>query len=228
MPKFLVVVPARGGSKRVPGKNIRPLGGRPLLAHTLACAVSADLGCPIIVSTEDPAIADVARSCGVAVIDRPAALATDTASTEDVLLHVLDAMSPARPEWVITLPPTAPFRRASTLRRFTDAIAGAPELQDCLMSVTEDRGDFWTLSADGSLGRLFPNAPRRQQDRAPLYLENSAIYVTRVAALEATRSVLGNRVRGIAIDRLEGFDINDELDFAIAEALLAAGVTHAP
>jgi CMP-N-acetylneuraminic acid synthetase len=99
---------------------------------------------------------------------------------------------------------------------------------DCLFSLTETRASLWHSGADGKIARLFPDAPRRQQDRAPLYEENSAIYVTAVPALRATGSVLGTSQRGIAIDPIEGFDINSELDFVIAEALRGAEPSLAP
>ena len=91
------------------------------------------------------------------------------------------------------------------------------------MSVTEDRGDYWQMSdREGTISRLFADAPRRQQDRQPLYEENSAIYMTKCTALRETGSVLGKRVRGKTIDPLEAFDINTETDFRIAEAMALA------
>ena len=219
---FMVVIPARGGSKRAPRKNIRPLGNRPLLAFAIAAAVEAGLGDATRVSTEDSEIAATATRLGCRVLPRPDALATDLASTESVLLHALDeaAKQGWRPTWIMTLPPTSPFRRARTIRFFLDRASDAGV--DCLFSVTETRADLWRCDAAGKIARLFPDAPRRQQDRAPLYEENSAVYLTTVAALRATGSVLGESQRAVAIDPLEGFDINSEFDFAIASALLAA------
>jgi CMP-N,N'-diacetyllegionaminic acid synthase len=219
---FMAVIPARGGSKRAPRKNIRPLGNRPLLAFTIAAAREAGLGNATRVSTEDSEIAETAMRLGCSVLRRPDPLATDLASTESVLLHALDeaAKQGWRPTWILTLPPTSPFRRARTIRFFLDRAADAGV--DCLFSVTETRADLWCRDAAGQIARLFPGAPRRQQDRAPLYEENSAVYLTSVAALYATGSVLGKSQQAVAIDPLEGFDINSELDFAIANALVAA------
>jgi CMP-N-acetylneuraminic acid synthetase len=225
---FIAVIPARGGSKRAPRKNIRALGDRPLVAHTIAAAREAGLGEATLVSTEDGEIAAVAKQWGCRVVIRPDALATDQASTEGVLLHALDEAAEQgwHPEWILTLPPTSPFRRAATIRFFMDQAAAADV--DCLLSLTETRASLWWRDAAGHIARLFPEAPRRQQDRAPLYEENSAIYLTRVAALRATGSVLGRSQRAVAIDPLEGFDINSELDLAIAGALLAVQPTLAP
>jgi len=225
---LMAVIPARGGSKRAPRKNIRRLGEQPLLAFTIAAAREAGLGDATLVSTDDSEIADVATRLGCRVLPRPAALATDAASTEGVLLHALDEVAREGwyPKWLLTLPPTSPFRRAKTIRFFVDHVADADA--DCMFSVTETRSDLWRRDAAGTMVRLFPDAPRRQQDRAPLYEENSAIYLTSVAALRATGSVLGRSQRAVLIDPLEGFDINSELDFAVATALLGAEPTLEP
>ena len=149
-------------------------------------------------------------------------MAADTASTESVLLHALDVMQGEGRSfvWVMTLPPSSPLRCPQTIVEFAESVRGDPEAQDCLMSIHEDRGDFWTRDPDGSLQRLFPCAPRRQQDREPLWEENSAIYVSSVAALRSTGSILGNRVRGIPIDPIEALDIHTDRDLVTAEALL--------
>jgi CMP-N,N'-diacetyllegionaminic acid synthase len=225
---FMAVIPARGGSKRAPRKNIRPLGGKPLLVYTIAAAREAGLGDATFVSTEDAEIAAVAKALGCAVIPRPDTLATDAASTEGVLLHALDeaAKQGWHPKWILTLPPTSPFRRASTIRFFMDHAAASGV--DCLLALTENRASLWRHAPDGKIARLFPDAPRRQQDRAPLYEENSAIYLTAVPVLRATGLVLGTSQRGIAIDPIEGFDINSELDFVLAEALRSVEPSLAP
>lgn len=224
MSRLVIVVPARGGSKRVPGKNIHPLNGRPLLTYTLVVARQAALDAPIIVSTDDDGVAAVAEQPGIRVIRRPPDLATDTASTEAALLHVLDTLDAegSRPDWVMTLPPTSPLRSAATIRIFAEEVVRRPDDQDCLMSVTENRGDFWLWSEIDGWRRLFPDAPRRQQDRTPLYEENSAVYVTKVGALRATGSILGRSVRCLVVDPVEGFDINTRDDFHLAEALIKA------
>ncbi len=220
---MIIVIPARGGSKRVPHKNIHPLKGKPLLAYTLESIAATGLNIATYISTDDEHIAAVARAYpGVETIVRPAEIACDKASTEAVLLHVLDILAKRNqePQWLMTLPPTSPFRSAETIRNFAEAIKECSDDVDCFMSVTENRGDFWHMGALGRMDRLFPNAPRRQQERAPLYEENSAVYVTRTKALRDTGLILGRTVRGIAIPALEGFDINTPLDLKIAEALI--------
>ena len=120
----------------------------------------------------------------------------------------------------MTLPPTAAVRRIETVRRSATIGADDPDGQDCLFTVTENRGDFWQKRSDGNLERLFPDAPRRQQDRKPLWEENSAVYLTRIESLRHTGSILGKKARGMIIDRSEAWDINTPFDILVAEALL--------
>ncbi|WP_271570350.1 acylneuraminate cytidylyltransferase family protein [Bradyrhizobium sp. CCBAU 11386] len=219
---MIVVVPARAGSKRLPFKNIALLAGRPLLWYTLQGAREAGCLADLVVSTDAEVIADLARAAGARVLMRPTELADDTASTEAVLLHVLDVLAGEgrNDDWVMTLPPTSPFRTAGTISAFFEGARELPDNIDCLMSVTETRGDYWRRMADGSFQRLFPDAPRRQQDREPLFEENSAVYVTRASALRQTGSILGRAVRAFAIRPREALDINTPEDLALAEALL--------
>lgn len=221
---MIVIVPARGGSKRIPLKNIAPLAGRPLLAHTLDTVRDIGLLPDLVVTTDSGAVACVAAAGGARVVMRPAELANDTASTEVALLHALDVLAAEgrHDDWVMTLPPTSPFRAGRTIRAFAQMAEELPEDIDCLMSVTESRGDYWRCLPDGGFQRLFPEAPRRQQDREPLFEENSAIYVTRVNVLRATGSILGRSVRALPIPPLEALDINTPDNLVLAEALLAA------
>ena len=122
--KILAVVTARGGSKRLPGKNVRPLGGIPLLTWSINVASGIPEVCDILVSTDDPAIADIARDAGALVPWlRPAELATDDASSVDVCLHALDWYEAAHGavDGLLLLQPTSPLRRRATLERGLDA-----------------------------------------------------------------------------------------------------------
>ena len=104
---------------------------------------------------------------------------------------------------------------------FTNEVLNTSDDFDCLMSVTENRGDFWQWDGSSEPKRLFPNAARRQQDREPLYEENSAIYITSVEALQNTGSILGGNVRIRTIPQMAAYDINTEEDFLIAESIAA-------
>lgn len=229
MSEILIVVPARGGSKRVPRKNITPLGGMPLLEWTL---IAAKRGLPqtrLIVSTEDDEIARLTNDLGVQVIKRPVDLATDIASTEGVLLHVIDSVASdsVTPDWVMCLPPSSPFRSPDTIAKVAQH-AGQDDLIDCYFTVTESRGDFWRPAADGVWRRMEADAPRRQQDREPLYEENSAIYLTRISALRQTNFIMGSCAIGIPMDQVEATDINTPKDIQFANALITAGLARTP
>lgn len=219
---MIIVIPARGGSKRVPYKNIYPLRGKPLLSHTLETIAEARLDVPCYVTTDDNRVAQVANVySGVKVLMRPKELSCDNSPTEDALLHLLDYLANTGefPEWVMTLPPTSPFRSANTIRSFLGLVVDCPSNIDCFMSVTKNHSDFWLKESQGTMRRLFPNAARRQQDRTPMFEENSAVYLTRVQALRKTRLILGNKVVGVEIPEIEGFDINTLEDISMAEHL---------
>jgi N-acylneuraminate cytidylyltransferase len=212
---MLCVIPARGGSKRILNKNIAMVGGKPMLYWTILAAQEA--GLDPIVSTESDEIGKVATQCGAKVSRRPLALASDTSSTEDTLIHVYDSQ-PVRSEWVMCLPPTSPCRTAATIQHVLSV--HRDEAIDCLMTVTEYHGDLWRKHRD-LLERVNQGAPRRQQDREAQWEENSAVYLTRATSLWMTRSVLGyGNVVGIPISREEGLDVNDHLDLRIADMIL--------
>lgn len=219
---LLIVIPARGGSKGIPKKNIRPLNGKPLLAYTLEAAIKADVSPHIYVSTDCPEISAITANFGGRVIRRPEAIAHDTASTEAALLHALDTVEASGDRFsaILTLPPTSPLRTSATISAFVERFYEVSDRYDALLSLSEHRGDFWVQEGEGQYRRLFPNAPRRRQERQPLYLENSAMYATRVDALRATSFILGRSSTGFLISDREALDINEPLDLLIAEQLL--------
>nr|WP_281354728.1 acylneuraminate cytidylyltransferase family protein [Roseospira navarrensis] len=216
----MAVVPARGGSKSVPGKNIRSLGGRPLLAHTLAQAAAVPALDAVVVSTDDETIAATAAQYDGRVVHRPADLATDTAPTEWALLHALDTLEAAGEafDYVMVLEPTSPFRRPATIAACMDHIVAHDGRS--LMTVTESRANIGRV-ADGMFRPLVPGAPRRRQDRQAFHIESSTVYVARTDFLRATGSLVCDDWLAVVVDEAEAVDINTPLDFALAEAMLA-------
>ena len=222
MPYVLAVIPARGGSKSIPLKNIKPLAGKPLLAYTIEAAKQSRHLDRCVVSTDHDDIAKIAAGCGAEVIRRPAEYATDQAPTESALLHVLDILGASgyRPDFVVTLEPTSPLRTARLIDRCVELAIERTDA-DCVLTVSETRKCYGRLM-EGRFEYLFPDQPRRRQDRTPLYEESSTVYVTRTVALERYRSVLGlARYAVVVEDPREAIDINEPLDFLIAEAALA-------
>lgn len=218
--RFLAVIPARGGSKGVPRKNIRPLNGRPLLAYTVdqtRGVAELDL---TVVSTDDPEIRAAALETGVRVVDRPAALATDSSPTEAALRHALEALAaqgePAF-DYVVVLEPTSPLRSSETIRNSIQTIVdrGAASL----LGVRETRENIGTLE-HGCFRPLRTDAPRRRQDRKPFYIESSTIYACRVGYLMATGSLVAEDWCAYVVPDNESVDINTLEDFALAECLI--------
>lgn len=227
--RYLAVVPARGGSKGIPKKNIVPLCGKPLLGYTLEWMARVQEKEPqmqidVVVSTDSDEIASVAKKyCNVEVVMRPSNISGDTASTEMALFHAIEAMQAEKNvvyDAVLTLQPTSPFRREQTFINFIHQFEDDIDKFDALLSLHETRTDYWILKDDGMYGRLHPDASRRRQEREPMYIENSAYYVTKIKALYRTKSVLGTKVNGFLIDETEGLDINTPIDLAIAEAMM--------
>ena len=163
-----------------------------------------------------------ATAFGVRALARPAEFATATSSTESVLLHALDVLDGEgeRTEWVVTLPPTSPFRRAATLVRLVDEATADPEAQDCLMTVTEDRRDLWRMEPTSAAGAPVPRrSPAPAGPRAAVRGEQRRVRHAgrRAAAHRAACSAAG--FVAVVIDPIEAFDLNTEADFAIAEVL---------
>lgn len=222
--RYLVVIPARGGSKGIPHKNIYRIAGKPLLVYAIESMSGVEYEGDLVVSTDDDEIAAIALKYeNVMVIKRPDEISHDTAKTEAALIHALKYMEEKydkKYDAVVTLQPTSPLRESRTIQDFLRAYERDIQKYDALLTLSEDRSDFWIQKPDGSYGRLFPDAPRRRQERNPLYVENSAIYVTSRESLLECNSVLGKRVNGYVINTAEGVDINEFSDIAMAESLL--------
>ena len=156
---FVIVIPARGGSKRVKKKNMALLAGKPLLLYTLNILDELGMQKYGYVSTDDEKIAAFAKKHNVACIKRPPSLSGDEVSTE-VLLHAIQNIRMNDVEWVITLPPTSPLRTSNLVGRFIDNLKTVHSEVDCLMTVTVSRGDYWKFDSSGEFKRLFPTAPK--------------------------------------------------------------------
>ena len=210
------VIPARGGSKGIPRKNLVPLGGEPLVVHTLRAAAAARLLDAVVVSTDDTDIAAVARTHGVEVVERPAALARDDSPTEDALIHAVETLG-VEPEYVVTLEPTSPLRTGRLIDRCLEL--AYRERADAVVTVAETSPMVGRLRGD-RFEFLLPGLPRRRQDRDALYRESSTVWVTRTAHLLARRSVLADPLHAVIVPDDEAIDVNTPLDLVVAEALL--------
>lgn len=202
---MVTVIPARGGSKGLPGKNIRSFCGKPLLAWSILQAPV-----PVYVSSDDDEILDVAAQYGATGIKRPPELSTDTCASETALLHALDIIGPV--DKIVFLQPTSPLRWATDVHRavklFDDA--GADSLFSCC-----ELQDFcgWTEKEGRLEGLTFDPFNRgRRQDRKPLYLENGSIYIFKPEILRAGNR-LGGKVVRYPMQFWQSFEIDDEETF---------------
>ena len=220
----LGLIPARGGSKGLPGKNIRPLGGRPLIAWTIQAALEASEVSRVLVSTDDPDIAAAAAAAGAEVPAlRPAELARDDTAAMDVVRHALDAWASPDEQEVALLQPTSPLRTAEDIdgcvrerRRL-----GAPI---CVSVCEADKPPWWIFSLDAH-ARLEPFMERpaatRRQDLPPAYALNGAVYTAAVDALRGLDRFVTPDTAAYVMAKSRSVDIDDAVDFALAEALMA-------
>jgi len=223
--RVIAVVPARGGSKSIPGKNIRPLGGKPLLAWSIDVARQVSEIDRVIVSTDDDQIAAVGRASGAEIYPRPAHLATDTALVIDALKDLLRTLRAEGedPEWVILLEATCPLRSADDVRACLKLVGeGGFDSAATFKDAELNPHRAWKIVA-GSPQVFIPGAipwlPRQQQPKA--YQLNGAVYVFRASmlALEA-QSLLVGKVGAVMMPRDRSQDIDDSIDFTIVEAIL--------
>lgn len=221
--KYLAVIPARGGSKGLPGKNLRLLAGKPLIAWSIEQALqSSRIDC-VHVSTDDPEIAEVARAHGADVpYMRPAELAQDTTPTEPVLTYALDWYARAGRTFdaVVLLQPTSPLRFPGTLGTALEAFEARGA--ESLLGVCENHHFFWRNSEDPVALYDYRNRPRRQdigpEDR--WYRENGSIYVTRASAFRRHSNRLCDPIYMHVMREEEGWEIDSLADFTVVEALM--------
>ena len=223
MTQVLAIIPARGGSKGVPGKNLRIIDGKPLIVHSIDQALAARAQMDIIVSTDDPEIASVARAAGANVpFMRPAELAKDTTPTEPVLLHALEHMENAGNGYdaVMLLQPTSPLRLSGTIDRAIDEFTNAGA--DSLVGVAETHAFHWWDGDAPTASYDYANRPRRQDipPEETTYRETGSIYLTRSDILKRHRNRLAGRIHLFKMEPCETWEIDSELDFAILEVLM--------
>ena len=225
IPRYLAVVPARSGSQRLPGKNLLPLGGRPLLGHTLEAARAARRLDAVVVSTDSQQIADYAQSVGVDAQGlRPPEISDDASPVVAALQDAYAKFSRRQPPVaaVVLLQPTSPLR---TARHIDEAVelfesSGADTVTAVRLSIEHP---CWTWREAGDA--LVPYASMREVelDRCALprtFVETGAIYIIKTSVLEAGR-IYGDKVVGYRMDALDSVDIDTAIDFEWAEFILA-------
>lgn len=219
------LIPARGGSKGVPRKNLRPLGGSPLIVHTIKAALQARCLAGVFVSTEDAETRQVAESAGARVIARPVELASDETAALPVIRHalpIMDAALGAKVDVLVYLQATTPFRNAADINA-TVALLDDPAAESAVSVVQVTRVHPFKLKriVDGQLQPYSAVEPEgtRRQDLPPAFVRNGGIYASRRRTIEAG-SLYGGDIRAHIMPEERSVEIDTELDFAFAELIL--------
>lgn len=218
----VAVIPARGGSKRVPRKNLRVIGGVPLVAHSVLHALAAESVDVVVVTTDDAEIAAVSRRYGAELVERPHELAQDVSTSESAVIHALDqrrAEGHDDPELLVLLQPTSPARRAGEIDAAIERLVqlGA----DSLFSAAPDRALYWLAAPDGPSPQNYDPAARlRDQEMAPQYRENGSIYVMRTELLRASGVRLGGTIAIYPMDLWSSFQLDSEEDAELLDWIL--------
>lgn len=228
--RVVAAIFARGGSKGVHRKNVRVLAGRPLIGWSIEVARAVHRVSRVVVSTDDPEIADVARACGAEVpFIRPAALATDAASEwlawQHLVAHVGGGFGDEPDDTLLSVPTTSPLRNAEDLEACLDALESSQA--DVAITVTpasrHPAFNMVTRDADGYAAlamRLDPPVVRRQ-DAPPMFDITTVAYAVRVSFIHRARGVFDGRVATALVPIERALDIDSEHDLAIAEWLMA-------
>jgi CMP-N,N'-diacetyllegionaminic acid synthase len=236
MPTAVALVPARAGSERVPGKNVIPLGGHPLIAYSIAAARQAGLFETVVVSTDSEKIAEVARRYGAEVPAlRPPEMATAVSPDIEWVLHV---MAGRAEELFSILRPTSPFRIAKTIRRAWEQLLALGDRADSIRAVEPVRqhpGKMWVL--DGDLMRPLldqkaqgtPSYSTQTKALPRVYVQNSSLEIAWSRVLSGPRpEIAGGRIVPFFTEGWEGFSIDHPGDVAAAERAIAAGEAELP
>ena len=220
---FLGIVPARGGSKRLPRKNMLNLCGKPLIAWSIEAGLNSKYIDKVVVSSDDDDILNISLNFGAETIKRPVEFASDTATTFDAIKHTIENIQ--KYDYIVLLQPTSPLRDA---KHIDEAIELLEEKQaDSIISVCEmDHSPLWsnTLPKDGNMSNFLKDEilNKRSQDLEKYYRLNGAIYICKTEKLLEEKSfLLRNDIFSYIMDRESSIDIDEEIDFNMAEVILS-------
>ena len=229
--RVLAIIPARAGSKGLPGKNIRPLRGKPLLAWPVAAARASRFVDRVIVSTDSAEFAAIAIQYGADVpFLRPAELATDTSPSSAAVIHALDALvaQDEKYDYLVLLEPTSPLTEASDVDTALEALSANRGTADAIVSVCELVSSHpafaVAIAADGRVSPYsavdFTRLPRRQ-DVDPVYALDGSLYISAVSTYREQLSFCHQRTLSHAMPRYKSHEVDDLVDFLCIEAILS-------
>ena len=220
---FLAIIPARGGSKRLPRKNVLDLYGKPLIAWSIEAGLKSQYIDAVVVTSDDDEILDISKKFGAETIKRPDELAGDTATTFDAIKHTIDNLE--KYDYIVLLQPTSPLRDEKHINEAIELLES--KNADAAVSVCEmDHSPLWsnTLPEDGSMKGFLRDEVlnKRSQDLEKYYRLNGAIYICKTEKLLKERSFfLKENIFAYVMDRQSSIDIDEEIDFKIAEILMS-------
>ena len=213
-------IPARGGSKTVPGKNIKEFAGKPLIVHSIEYALQSKLIEEVVVSTDNSKITSIANSAGARVINRPVELSTDTATTESAIHHYLNKFS-KKPDIVVLLQVTSPLRPKGSLDKALNHFTKGG--YDSLLSISPTHRFFWKVKDDNTAYAEYDylNRPLRQDMKLEdmRYLENGSLYIFTQKHFEKTGNRLGGKIGYVAWPEEFSLEIDTPLDFEFVEKI---------
>ena len=212
----IAIIPARGGSKGIPRKNLCTFRGKPLICWSIEAALNAELVGRVIVSTDDVEIADISRASGAQIVIRPAAISTDVASSEEALIHTLEAI-PEKPELTVFLQCTSPLTQSedidNCIRKLRDCGA------DTALTASESHRFLWKNSGEATGVNHDSTKRKRRQDREKEYAENGAVYVMRTEGFLKTHHRFFGKTVISKMPSTRSWEIDSLDDIHVAEAL---------
>ena len=218
------IIPARGGSKGIPRKNIKPLNGKPVIAYSIEASLGCDSITGTYVSTEDDEIAEISERYGASIIERPQELAEDESSSIDVMLHALDCLEDAGrlPDAFVLLQPTSPLRTSEDIENAIglfdingcDSLVSVSMLNHQALLNFSLKGDYLVQNTDESYFN------KRRQDMPTYYCLNGAIYITTPEFIRKNKSFYGNRTIPYIMPEERSADLDTPFDFKFIEFLL--------
>lgn len=228
MKKILAVIPARGGSKGLPGKNIKQLIDKPLVAWSIEQGLKSKYVTEVIVSTDSEEIAAIAKKYGARVpFMRPSFLAEDNSSTADVLIHLVNELEKSGEyyDYLLLLEPTSPLRESEDIDKAFEQLLSVPDAKSIVgISQVESQHPSFTVSvtAEGFIRSKNNFKVLRRQEIEELYFYEGSVYISEVATYKEKANFYHEKSLGYIMPKWKAFEIDDHVDFIITESLLKA------
>jgi CMP-N,N'-diacetyllegionaminic acid synthase len=226
-PKILAIIPARGGSKGLPGKNVRMLNGKPLIAYSIEAALGSKLLDKFVVSTDDENISQISKSFGAEVLPRPKELARDDSSIFDVIMYVIGWFSERGQQFdiIVLLEPTSPLRKKDDIDKAIQLFISNIETAGSLVSLGEVQLENPYITQKIENGFVVPLIDKdpsiyRRQQLPKAYFPYGVIYLSKISTFKEQKSFYQNKTIPYFIERWQNYEVDDLYDFLCIEAIM--------